>query len=151
MVTYFEDLPAGEVGTLGTYRMTEDEIIEFAGQYDPLPIHTDPEFARGSEHGGLIASGFHTFSAVNSVVTEGFKRDLAVVAGLGIDGLRWYAPVRPGEELTVELTVADARRSESDPSRGIYRLVVTALDDEGERVISYADSGLIRTRGTGDP
>lgn len=150
MVTYFEDLPEGEVGTLGTYRMTEDEIIEFAGQYDPLPIHTDPEFARKSEHRGLIASGFHTFSAVNSVVTEGFKRDLAVVAGLGIDDLRWYARVRPDDTLTVELTVADARRSETDPNRGIYRLAVSAHDDEGDQVISYADSGLIRARSTHD-
>lgn len=146
MPRYFEDLAEGPVGTLGTYRMTEDEIVEFASRYDPLPIHTDEAAAEASEHGGLIASGFHTFSAVNSVVTEAFKSELAVVAGLGIDELRWYAPVRPGDELTVELSIPELRRSESDPGRGVYRLSVTGTDDEGSRVVSYVDSGLVRAR-----
>ncbi|MFD1647853.1 MaoC/PaaZ C-terminal domain-containing protein [Haloarchaeobius litoreus] len=149
MARYFEDLSAGEVGTLGTYRMTEAEIVEFASRYDPLPIHTDESVAEASEHGGLIASGFHTFSAVNSVVTVEFKRDLAVVAGLGIDDLRWHAPVRPGDELTVELSIPELRRSETDPDRGIYRLSVSGHDTDGGEVISYVDSGLVRVRGDG--
>ena len=146
MVQYLEDLAVGEVGQIGTYRMTEGEIREFVSQYNSLPIRTDEAAASRSPHNGLIASGFHTFSAVNSVVTEEFKSNLAVVAGLGIDDLRWYSAVASGDILRVALEIVEARQSKNDPNQGIYRLQVTATDQHGNHAISYVDSGLVRTR-----
>ncbi|WP_165872078.1 MaoC family dehydratase [Natrarchaeobius halalkaliphilus] len=148
MVDYFEDIEVGVRRELGSYRMSDDEIKEFAEQYDPLPIHTDAELASRSRHEGVIASGFHTFAATNRIVTENFKSNLAVIAGLGIDDLRWYNPVRPEDTLTAEMEVLEKRTSESDPNRGIFRLDVTASNQDGDDVISFVDTGMVEVRET---
>ena len=54
---YAEDYRPGEVFDLGSHQITEAEILEFARQYDPQPIHTDKAFAERSPFGGLISSG----------------------------------------------------------------------------------------------
>ncbi|WP_165874807.1 MaoC family dehydratase [Natrarchaeobius oligotrophus] len=146
MVVYFEDVEVGYEAELGTYEMSKAEIVEFAERYDPLPIHTDDEVASQSSHGGVIASGFHTFAAANRLVTDQFKSNLAVVAGLGIDDLRWHNPVRPDDVLTVRMEILEKRRSEGDPSRGIFRLEVTAENQRGEDVVSFVDTGMVRVR-----
>ena len=60
LARYFDDFVVGQIYQSGEYQVTEDEIVAFARQFDPQPIHTDPDVARRTEFGGLIASGFHT-------------------------------------------------------------------------------------------
>ena len=57
---YFEDFEPGQVYELGSRTVTENEIVAFARQCDPQPFHVDPEAAKESVFGGLIASGWHT-------------------------------------------------------------------------------------------
>ena len=59
LARYFDDFVVGQIYQSGEYQLTEEEIVAFARQYDPQPIHIDPDIARGTEF-GLIASGFHT-------------------------------------------------------------------------------------------
>lgn len=148
MVRYFEDLRLGEPGVIGEYEFTETEIVEFAEQWDPLPMHTDPESPGAAQHGGVIASGFHTLCAT-ARLAGGWRSDIAVVGGLGIDDQRWRAPVEPGDVMTVEYELVELRRSASRSDTGVMVGRVTGRVD-GEVVVEYDDAGLVACRTDAD-
>ena len=116
---YYEDFAVGDSWTFGPHEMTEAEMVEFAERYDPQPMHVDPAAARETRYGGLIASGWHTIAVAMRLLVDGLVSDTAGVASPGVDAIRWTHPVRPGDELSVELEVNAKRVSESDPAVGI--------------------------------
>lgn len=144
---YYEDLPVGRVDPLGAYTMSKAEVIEFAERYDPQPFHVNEDAAADSVYGGIIASGWHTVAVANRLTVDGFLSRLANIGGLGTENLTWHAPVRPGDTLTGELEITDARVSESDPGRGIVRQDkrVWTREDE-EQVLSYSTVLLVARR-----
>lgn len=141
---FYEDVEVGVPVDLGTHTFSESGIVEFAERWDPLPFHVDPEVAE-RRHGGLIASGFHTLCVTTRLAVEGFRRETASIAGLGIEELRWPRPVRPGDTMAVELEVIGKRPSGSRPDAGIVRESVTGTVD-GEPVVAYEDAALIERR-----
>lgn len=147
---YLEDYEAGQTQTYGAYTLTEAEMLEFAAQYDPQPIHTDPAAASESHFGGLIASGWHTACiAMRLAVLEGYLQDPGVIAGVGIENLRWPAPVRPGDTLTVREEILETRPTESDPSVGVLRLEIVVLNQDDEEVLTMEWIDLVERRGAG--
>lgn len=144
---YLEDFEPGQEQTYGRYQVTAEEIRRFARQFDPQPFHTDPDAAAASHFGGLIASGWHTACiAMRLAVLEGYLRDIAVVAGIGIEGLRWTAPVRPGDVLTVRETILGTRPSTSEPSQGLLRIEIEVVNSDGESVITMEWIDLVERR-----
>ena len=128
--SFFEDVPVGETVVLGSYAFTADKIIAFARRYDPQPFHVDPEAARDSFYGGLIASGWHTGSAWMSRLVERRtrQREAALARGErpvnfgpspGFRDLKWLKPVHAGDTLTFRTTVVDKRVSASRPDWGL--------------------------------
>lgn len=138
----YEDVETGVRIDLGRHTMTEAEIVSFAERWDPLPIHT----AAGDD--GPIASGHHTLCVTARLAVEGFRRETAVIAGLGIDDLRWHRPVRPEDTLAASLEVVDKRPSESRPGAGVIRESVAGTVD-GEPVITYEGVALVERRAAG--
>jgi acyl dehydratase len=145
---YLEDIEEGTI-RCGETEVTAAGIVEFAEQFDPLPIHTDPEAAAESRYDGLIASGYHTLSLSVRLLVDAVRSRRAVVAGLGIDDVRWHAPVRPGDAITVETTVLGTRPSESDPSVGVVHERIEATKRDGTEVLTLENHELVerRTRG----
>jgi len=142
---YFEDFTPGEVLTLGTYSVTADEIIEFAQRWDPQPRHTDPEAAKESSFGGLVASGAHIFAiSVRLLVNQ--NPPVAVIAVVGCDKIRFTQPVRPGDVLTSYFECVETRPSRTKADRGIVRNQVTLVNQNGEQVLSYIDTILALKR-----
>lgn len=84
---YFEDFRRGDTFDLGTRRVLEDEIIDFARQFDPQPFHIDPERAIDSFFGGLVASGWHTTALCMRLLVTGLLNDAANVGSPGVDEL----------------------------------------------------------------
>jgi acyl dehydratase len=127
---YFEDFPVGEVKTYGPRVITREEIVAFAAEFDPQPMHLDEEAARLSLLGGLAASGWHTCSLMMRLICDGFVLDTASMGSPGVDEIKWLAPVRPGDSLGVRATVLEARVSNSKPNRGFvtFRYDVLAGD-----------------------
>ena len=150
MTRYYEDLNTGFTTELSSFEMTAGEIKKFAEQYDPLPIHIDEERAAQSRMGELIASGYHTLASVNRVTTEEFKSELATVAGLGIDDLSWPNPVRPGDVLTPTVEIIELRRVNDGSKRGLIRLEISALNQDGDCVLSHVETGLIAAASSTD-
>ena len=114
-----DELVIGERIELGTYELSEEEISEFAGKWDPQWFHTDPAAAALGHHGGVIASGIHTLAVLQRLCVESFYSRWAVIAGRGFDRLRFTSPVRAGDVLTGSVTVADVSL---DDSRGRVQL-----------------------------
>src|SRR5579871_83649 len=96
---YFEDFQVGETIHLGSREITAEEIIAFAHQWDPQPFHVDPDLAKESLFGGLVASGWHTAVMYMRLLVDGFLNETASMGSPGIDELRWRKPVRPGDTL----------------------------------------------------
>lgn len=138
---YYEDLSIGESHSLGPRTVTADEIIEFAEQYDPQPIHVDTEVAADSSFGGLIASGWHTAAVSMRLLVDGLLDDVAVVAAIGIDELRWRKPLRANDKLSITTTVAD--RDGWDEDNGLVTFDVTATNQEGNVVMTRSDLVLV--------
>jgi acyl dehydratase len=150
---YWEDLKVGDTGSLGSYTVTEAEILAFAKKYDPQPFHTDPGAARQSIFGGLIASGWHSCAIMMRMSVEHMRREeLAGVGSPGIDSCRWLKPVRPGDTLTVRTEILESWPSRSKPI-GFIRRRADMLNQHGEVVLSLTGVGMFERReaGAGSP
>ena len=142
---HFEDFHVGQTTTVGDYRVTKEEIIEFARKWDPQPFHVDEEAARESVFGGLIACGCHLVSISILLENEtGTKPNL--VAGLGWDKLRFLRPVMPGDRLSLTTECLETRESKSRTDQGIVRNLVTLTNQRGEPVLSYQDTIIVTKR-----
>src|SRR5437867_4448729 len=125
---YLEDLCAGEKCLSAAVTVTAEEIMDFARQFDPQPMHTDPVAAAAGPFGGLIASGWHTAGLAMRMMAELRPMGDGGVIGLGVDAIRWPRPVRPGDQLRAEVEIESIRPSDSRPTHGIVKLRVTILN-----------------------
>jgi len=142
---YWDDLNEGERLSCRPVAFEQEEIINFANRYDPQPFHVNKEIARASIFGGLIASALHTISACTRVVVEA-QGDLAIMSGLGIDEVKLFNPVRPGDVLSIEAYWSDLKRSRSKPDRGIANLKCKISNQRGEPVAEYGYKYLVACR-----
>ena len=143
---YFEDYVVGSVHEFGSIRVEEDEIISFGKRYVPMPYHTDRELAKKSIYGGLIASGWHTAGLMMRLYTDHYLSTASALGSPGVDELRWDKPVRPGDVLSLRVTVLETRRSASKPDRGIVRSFVEVLNQKREVTMSLKAINFIRSR-----
>jgi acyl dehydratase len=146
---YFEDYVLGAVYEFGPVVVTEAEIIEFARRFDPQTFHVDPELAQTSVFGGTIASGWHTGSIMMRLLVDNFISSAASMGSPGIDELRWRRPVRPGDELSVRVTVLEARRSKSKPDRGIVKTLTEVLNQDRDVVMEMKGVNFVGCRASG--
>ncbi|OYV35184.1 MAG: hypothetical protein B7Z81_09050 [Acidocella sp. 20-61-6] len=146
---FFEDFAAGQRTETEPVAISEAEIIEFAGKYDPQPMHTDPQAAE-TITGGLIASGWHTASLTMRLWITGTPyRPAPGSVGLGFDKLRWLKPVRPGDTLRLQLEILGTRASESKPDRGIVTIRFVTVNQHGEPVLDMTSSAIVPKRNAG--
>ena len=143
---YFEDHEAGSVFQFGSFLVKEEEMIAFAKRYDPQIFHADPEAAKKTPFGGVIASGWHTGSMSMRLIVEHRLSHVANFGSPGIDEVRWWKPVRPGDTLSVRLTIIETRRSQSKPDRGIVRSSIEVLNQSGEVVMTWKGTNIVRCR-----
>src|SRR5262249_11804028 len=149
VMKYFEDVQTGEADTLGCHMFTEAEIIAFAKKYDPQPFHTDPEAAKATMFGGLIASGWHTCAIMMRMTAATIRRNhLATTGSPGVDSCRWLRPVRPGDTLTGRSVVLEAWPSRTRPVR-LVRSRIGLLHQRGE--IAHSRTALSPHRGPPEP
>ena len=143
---YFEDYEIGATYDLGTFSLSEAEIIEFARRYDPQPFHIDPIAARDSAFGGLIASGWHTGSCLMRKLVDGFLSRVGGMGSPGLENIRWAHPVRPGDALSVRVTVTKARRSVSKPDRGLVHTRMEVWNQHGTLCMAVEGASFVRCR-----
>lgn len=143
---YFEDLTEAEELHCRPVVMTREAIIAFAQEFDPQPFHMDEQAAAQSFFGGLIASSLHTLSACTRVVVEA-QGHVAILSGVGMDEVKMYNPVRPGDVLTVQACWTDLKRSRSKPDRGFAAIRCRVFNQRGEPIIEYGYRYMVACRG----
>ena len=143
---WFEDYPVGSTGEYGPIPVAEDDVVDFGRRFDPQPFHVDAEAAAASPFGGLIASGWHTCALMMRLLATEYLSPVSSLGSPGVDELRWLAPVRPGDELTLRTLVEEARLSRTKPDRGVLRTRIDLVDGAGTVVLSMVAMKLVRTR-----
>lgn len=143
---YFEDYVPDTVHEFGVIEVGQEEVIEFARRYDPQDFHTDPERAAASAFGGLIASGWHTAGMMMRLYADHYLSKVASLGSPGVDELRWLKPVRPGDRLSIRVTIESARRSRSRPDRGVVHSFIEVINQDGDVVMSMKAVNLLRCR-----
>ncbi|MET0291739.1 MAG: MaoC family dehydratase [Steroidobacteraceae bacterium] len=146
---HLEDLEPGVRFTTGSVTVTKDDIFAFATSYDPQPFHLDEAAAEAHPvFQGLSASGWQTASLTMRLLTTTAPRLAGGVIGLGGE-VKWPRPVRPGDVLTVHAEVAEQRRSQSRPDRGIVTLKCETRTQRDEVVQQLVARLLVFARGAG--
>ena len=117
----FAEFYPGQLIEAGPYPVTDRDIVDFARAYDPQWFHTDAEAATEGRFRGLIASGWHTCSIAMRLIVDTALNGSESFASPGLEYVKWPAPVRPGDALSLRAEVLEARRSEKSPELGILR------------------------------
>ncbi|MGQ0559021.1 MAG: MaoC family dehydratase [Sphingosinicella sp.] len=144
---YFEDLELGKEKYFGSYEVTREEVIEFAGKYDPQPFHLSDEAASKTHFGRLAASGWHTCAMTMAVIARAVvAEEQAGLGSPGLDELRWLKPVFPGDTLHVHSTIIDKTPSRSRPDMGSFRTRTIVTNQDGAEVMHLISIVLIRRR-----
>jgi acyl dehydratase len=138
---YWEDFQVGQTDELGPVDVTEQDVLEFARRFDPQPFHVDPVAAKDSPFGGLIASGWHTTALFMGMFVRGILLDSASQGSPGVDGIRWLAPVRPGDRLRGRVTVIDVQPSSTNPTRGTVYTTNEVFNQDDELVMTLQARG----------
>ena len=138
----FENFKVGQKQCFGAYEVTEEEIIEFAGKYDPQFFHLDHEAAKQSLFGGLCASGWHTCAMTMSMMVVNMDANGRSLGSPGIDSLKWLRPVFPGDVLSVQMEVLDTIPSKSRPNIGVVVSKVSVSNHKEDVVMEFTSKGI---------
>ncbi len=142
----FEDFAPGTRFALGPYPVTAEEVIEFAREFDPQPMHLDEAAGRQSLLGGLAASGWHTSAMMMRMLCDAFLLDSTSLGAPGVDQARWKRPVLAGDTLHGLTEVVSARPSASRPGVGIVRMSHEIRNQRDELVVASVNSGFFAMR-----
>ncbi|HET6862101.1 MAG TPA: MaoC family dehydratase [Pyrinomonadaceae bacterium] len=131
---YLEDFSVGQVFRAGPLRVNSDRIKSFASEFDPQPFHLDENAASETMFGGLAASGWHTAAMTMRMLVDSDLKPAGGIIGVGFEEFRWPAPVRPDDELRIEIEVLDIKTSRSRPTQGFIKLRTTTLNQDNTAV-----------------
>jgi acyl dehydratase len=147
----FEDFKLGRVGSFGPRCVTREEILAFAAEFDPQPMHLDEEAASRSMLKGLSGSGWHLCSIIMRMMFDGFIGRTDSLGSPGVNELRWLAPLRPGDELMLDVDVAEARVSRSRPNTGIVTFRAVVSNAAGQALCEMVSPIIVRRRDDNAP
>ena len=146
---YWEDFAKGSVAEYGPRAVTREEIVAFAAEFDPQPIHLDEDAARASMLGGLSASGWHTCALAMRMIADGFLLNSSSMGAPGVDEVRWIVPLRPNDSITLRATVLDTRISRSRPELGFVTFCFELVNQGGTIVMRMTASLMLGRRAAG--
>jgi acyl dehydratase len=146
---YFEDFEPGQMTEVKGPTLSREEIVEFASRFDPQPFHVDEEKAKQSIYHGVIASGWHTASLCMRMICDAYLLDAASMGSSGVDEMRWLIPVRPGDTISMRMTVLETKTSRTRPDMGIVRHRWDVFNQNQELVMEMTGVGLYRRRHPG--
>jgi acyl dehydratase len=146
MTLTLEDFPPGRLGTFGPRHVTREEMLAFAAEFDPQPMHLDEEAAKRLMLKGLSASGWHLCSLMMRMMCDGFLGRTASMGSPGVSEVRWLAPLRPGDDLLLDVEVTEARVSKSRPESGIVTFKGVVRNAGGEALCEMVSPIIVRRR-----
>ena len=135
---HWDDFTPGRVFEHGPRRITRDEIVAFAAEFDPQPMHLDEEAAKRSMLNGLSGSGWHMCALLMRICWDGVIHRIASAGAPGVDEVKWLSPMRPGDDLTVDVEVVSTRESKSRPDVGFVNITNIVRNASGVTLMTAA-------------
>jgi acyl dehydratase len=146
MMLAFEDFSPGHFGSFGPRHVTREEMLAFAAEFDPQPMHLDEEAATHSALKGLAGSGWHLCAITMRMMFDGFIGRTASLGSPGVNELRWLAPLRPDDDLMLDVEVTEARISRSRPETGIVTFKAVARNAAGQALCDWVSPIIVSRR-----
>lgn len=150
MSYYWEDLDLGFTETFGPIEVDREEVLAFAGRYDPQPFHLDEEAAAQTHFGRLAASGWHSCAMMMAAMVERWQAtpgwQESSLGAMGIDELRWRRPVFPGDTLRGTSELIEKIESRSRPEMGIVKWRTRLVNQHDEEVLSLVSIAMRKRR-----
>jgi acyl dehydratase len=147
---HWEDFTPGRTFEHGPRRLPRDEMMAFAAEFDPQPMHLDEAAARETMLGGLAASGWYVCCILMRMCVDEFLGQSASMGAPGVDEVKLLRPVRPDDELSLRATVLESRASKSRPDMGLVRFEFVLSDMQGRQAVVLITSLMIGRRQKGD-
>ncbi len=142
----YEDFEVGSSLELGSKLVTAEEIVEFASEFDPQPMHLEQAAGEASILGGLSASGWHICGMFMRLLCDSLLLDSTSQGSPGIDEVKWKKPVLAGDRLTARSTVLAKRISSSRPGLGLVSMRAEMINQRGESVFELQNTGMFLSR-----
>jgi acyl dehydratase len=143
---HWEDFSPGQVTDCGSRLVTREEIVAFAAEYDPQPMHLDEDAARATLMGGLVASGWHSCCILMRMLSDSLLGRATFLGAPGVDEVRWLAPIRPGDRIKARATVLETRASRSRPDMGFVKFRFELADAADKPLLSLVVSPMFGRR-----
>jgi acyl dehydratase len=143
---YWDDFTPGRVFEYGPRRLPRAEMVAFAAEFDPQPMHLDEEAARATMLGELCASGWYACSILMRMCFDAFLFDARSMGAPGVDEVKWLLPIYPDDEVRLRATVIGARISNSRPEMGFVRFQFELLNRLGQPAMTLTTSLMIGRR-----
>jgi acyl dehydratase len=142
---YFDDLGIGQTFITGTKTVRAEDILRFAGEFDPQPFHLDHEAAKRSVFNGLSGSGWHTAAITMRLIVESGPPLAGGILGIGGE-IAWTAPLRPGDTLQVHCEIVELTPSRSKPDRGTATIRNLTRNQHSEVVQTFVARVIVPRR-----
>ena len=146
---HWEDFVAGAVAHYGPRLVTREEIVAFAAEFDPQPMHLDEAAASATLLGGLAASGWHSCSLMMRLIADGFVLNSTSMGAPGVDEVTWHKPLRPGTRTQLRATVLETRPSGSRPAVGLVKFKFEMVDDADAIIMTQVNTMMFGRRAPG--
>ena len=143
---YWEDFTPGRVFEHGPRRISRDEMVAYAAEFDPQSFHLDADVARATMLGGLAASGWHACCILMRMSADSFVLNSSSMGAPGVDEVKWLAPIRPDDELSLRSTVVETRPSRSRPDMGFVKLQFDMFNAARQPVMTLVTSLMMGRR-----
>ncbi len=143
---HWEDFEVGFFGSFGPITVTREDILDFAREFDPQPMHLDEDAARDSMLGGLAASGWQCCAFLTRLMVDGWLLNSTSMGSPGVEEVKWVTPLRPGDVITLKATITSKRASRSRPEMGICFFDLEMVNQRGECVMTLKNTQLYERR-----
>lgn len=140
---YFDDLKLGMTVEIQSVAIPKEKMMEFARVYDPIPLHTDEEYAKASPFGALIAPGVMSFMSVWAKYLEQdfFGRELLAGKSTKIE---WVKPVYAEDVLCGTATVTNLVKRNA--KNGLVEISISAYNQNGELVLTNVTEAIVKCK-----
>ncbi len=145
----FEDFKVGDIMEFGPLAVTAADIKSFAARFDPQPMHLDEAARQNTILSGLSASGLHIVCMHMRLFVDGLLRDSTSMGSPGVEEIRYLAPVRPGDRLSLRVEVLGTRPSRSRPEMGLVNLRSHMVNADREPVLEMTATNMFGRRAAG--
>lgn len=143
---HWEDFSPGQVTDCGSRLISRAEIVAFAAEYDPQPMHLDEHAASATLLGGLVASGWHSCCVLMRMLSDSILFEASFMGAPGVEEVKWLAPVRPGERVKARATVLETRPSRSRPDVGFVKFRFELIGASEQPVMTLVVSPMFGRR-----